>query len=219
MARDEPWQDVPLEDGETMLHSEFLNADELAPQDQNTVSEALEKAIFGISKNDLDSHVHTLMAELDTDEPLSDGERDVLIAQIDALLDKRLELRHRELLWLKRIVIGAGFVITWIGSAREIELLPPITIPGNPFAGVVPFLLSRSNLILALLGVSLTLLGLLFTVRTPKPLSGERTRHHLQRVKSNQDQMQDVLEQQTEFLEALQDQSRAIERIESEFET
>lgn len=61
-------------------------------------------------------------------------------------------------------------------------------------------------------------MGLLFTVRTPEPLSGERTRRHLQSVKSNQDQMQDVLEQQTEFLEALQEQSRAIERIESELD-
>jgi len=210
------WQDVYPEDGEAMSYSDLLNVDELAPQDQNPVSAKLEKAIFGISKNDLDGHIHDLVEELDKDEPESEVEREVVITHIDAYIDEKRRLQHREVLWLKRILIGIGFVITWIGSSREIELLPPISIPGNPFSGILPFLISRSNLILALLGVLLTLMGLLFTVRTPEPLSGERTRRHLQSVKSNQDQMQDVLEQQMEFLEALQEQSQAIERIESE---
>ncbi|WP_135806046.1 hypothetical protein [Halorussus marinus] len=87
-----------------------MSRDELAPQDQNSVFAKLEEAIFGIPKNDLDGHIHELVEELDKDEPESEVEREVVVTNIDALFDKRSELQHREFLWLKRILIGIGFV-------------------------------------------------------------------------------------------------------------
>lgn len=217
MEVDEISQDGDVETGETWVYSDFFDIDGLAPQDQNPVSAKLEKAIFGISKNGLDRRIHAIFEEFDGDgHGLTEAKQDIRFAQIDALFDEKRELQEREFRWLRRFLIIVGFGTTWVGSAPEIDFIPSISALGNPFSGVLPFLVSRSNLILALLGVILTLMGLLFTVRTPDPLSGERTRQHLQSVKSNQNQMQDVLEQQTEFLQALQDQSQAIERIESE---